>query len=214
MVWHGSQWIAYRLVTTLAAVVILQDLVCHHNTGRGHIGVDMWLLGVFLPVVLVPQIIQIITAAHLQSNECSPWIHAQLTIASSVLAVTDALLQTSLVFYGSQFSPHHRTRDEQVQTFTSEKDPLNGQRQTSCWTKHFLVILALCDISIWIIKSLEALNKQMRAFSAPSQYFGAEIWLNIDSCFNPVQALFYFHCFACLWELFVVFTPENRTPDV
>lgn len=64
MVWHGSQWIVYHLITIVTTLAIVLELVCCHQKESGHFGIDMWVLGVFLPFVLIPNIMQLITAAH------------------------------------------------------------------------------------------------------------------------------------------------------
>ena len=207
MIWDGSQWVAHHTLTLVVTLIILLELVCRHERGHGHFGLDMRVLGVFLPIVLVPIVMEIIAAGYFTPTKCVPWLHAQLTIASNTLAIADALLQTALVFYGSQFSHNHR-RDSQPAVFT-ERTHLNGSSPNFCITKHLLLFLAICDLPIWLDRSLEALNSQIQTYSAPSQYFDPDVWLNIVSCINPILALFYFHLFACLCELFVSFTPKR-----
>lgn len=213
MLWDGSQWIVQYNLTLVVTILILLDLVCCHKKEHGHFNLDMRVLGVFLPIVLVVKVMEIIAAGYFTPSTCVPWLHAQLTIASNVLALADALFQTALVFHGCEFSHSHMSiRDNQDPVLT-ERTRLIGSNEGICIARYLLLFLAICDLPVWLDRSLEALNIAIRTHSAPSQYFGPDIWLNIVSCINPVLALFYFHLSACLCELFLSFTPKRSNTD-
>lgn len=209
MVWHGSQWIVYHLITIVTTLAIVLELVCLPSKRKWplrnrHVGT--WSFPSFCPDS------QHLTAAHFQPTDCAPWLHAQLAITSSILAVVDALLQTCLVFYGSRFSCKHRGQTGCETSARSERDPLIRQSQNFCIAKHLLTFLAVCDVSVWVVQSLEALNKQMRAYSAPSQYFGPSVWLNIVSCFNPVHSISI--VLPAFWNCLFCSLPRGEQRDV
>ncbi|XP_062513173.1 uncharacterized protein LOC134188969 [Corticium candelabrum] len=209
MEWHSYQWIGFRIITITITTVVLLDLFCFHKRRQDvHSTVDMWVLGVFLPAVIVFQLSQLIAAAYLQPSDCSPRIHGQLVITTSVMAVLDGLLQTGLVLCGPHFSCDLKSRSHQSEDV--ERTPLVQHEGHCCLAKHLLTFLAFCDLSVWLVRSLEAINKQLRSRSAPSQYFGPNIWPNIASFIYPILALFYFHCFACLLELHLLLKPKPK----
>ena len=210
MAWHNSQWIGFRLITITTCTAILLDLLCCHEQRReGHFGIDNLVLGVFLPAVVVYHILRLVAAAYLQPTECTPLIHGQLTITISFMAVADALLQVGIVFCGSHFACHQPS--SRCQRQDEEKVALVGNRKPFCIARHLLAFLAMCDLAVWLIRSLEAINKQMDTVTAPCQYFGKATWSHIANALYPILALFYFHCFACLLELHLLLRLKAKT---